>query len=105
MSAVGALVGVRVRRLLDAIDIVAAATIDALRGALPAFDPRVHRLRPLNGQSRSAANIVLALRGSSRTAGPGSSRLQDAYSLRCAAQVHGAAREAHRFSQSSSTPT
>lgn len=97
MSAIGALVGVRVGRLLDAIDVVAASTIDALRGALPAFDPRVHALRASHGQSTSAANIRTALRDSSRIAGPGSSRLQDAYSLRCAAQVHGAAREAWRF--------
>jgi histidine ammonia-lyase len=97
MSAIGALLVVRVARLLDAIDLVAAATIDALRGALPAFDARVHRLRPLAGQSTSAANISAALLGSSRIAGPGSARLQDAYSLRCAAQVHGAAREAVRF--------
>ncbi len=97
MSAIGALLAVRVERLLDAIDLVAAATIDALRGALPAFDARVHRLRPLAGQQASAANISAALDGSSRIAGPGSARLQDAYSLRCAAQVHGAAREALRF--------
>jgi histidine ammonia-lyase len=97
MSAIGALLAMRVSRLLDAIDGVAAATIDALRGALPAFDPRVHRLRPLAGQSTSAANISAALQGSSRTAGPGAARLQDAYSLRCAAQVHGAAREVFRF--------
>ncbi len=97
MSAIGALLTVRVARLLDAVDLVAAATIDALRGALAAFDPRVHRLRPLAGQSVSAANIATSLRGSQRIAGPGSSRLQDAYSLRCAAQVHGAAREALRF--------
>ncbi len=103
MSAIGALVATRVARLLDGIDVVCAATVDALRGALPAFDPRVHRLRPLGGQARSAANIVAALRGSQRVggdpsrAGVGSGSLQDAYSLRCAAQVHGAAREGFRF--------
>jgi histidine ammonia-lyase len=97
MSAVGALVAVRVGALLEAIDLVTAATIEALRGALPAFDPRVHRLRRLRGQGASAANIYTALTGSSRIAGPGSARLQDAYSLRCAAQVHGAAREGYRF--------
>jgi histidine ammonia-lyase len=103
MSAIGALVATRVARLLDGIDAVTAATVDALRGALPAFDPRVHRLRPLGGQARSAANIVAALRGSERVggdrtrAGIGSGSLQDAYSLRCAAQVHGAAREGFRF--------
>ncbi len=97
MGAIGALLSVRVAALLQAADLVAAATIDALRGALPAFDPRVHRLRPLGGQAASAANIARALQGSGRIAGPGSSRLQDAYSLRCAAQVHGAAREGWRF--------
>jgi histidine ammonia-lyase len=103
MSAIGALVAARVGRLLDGIDAVTAATIDALRGALPAFDPRVHRLRPLGGQARSAANIVAALHGSERVGGDrtrariGSGSLQDAYSLRCAAQVHGAAREGFRF--------
>ncbi len=97
MSAIGALLVVRVRRLLDAVDVVAAATIDALRGALPAFEARVHSLRPLAGQSASAAHIRAALHGSTRTAGPGSARLQDAYSLRCSAPVHGAAREGFRF--------
>ena len=103
MSAIGALLAVRVARLLDAVDVVTAATIDALRGALPAFDERVHRLRAQRGQSASAANIRGALRGSSRVGGDrvrggiGSGRLQDAYSLRCAAQVHGAAREGFRF--------
>jgi histidine ammonia-lyase len=97
MSAIGALLLVRVGRLLDAVDTVTAVTVDALRGALAAFEARVHRLRPLAGQSASAANIRAALAGSTRTAGPGSARLQDAYSLRCAAQVHGAAREGFRF--------
>jgi histidine ammonia-lyase len=97
MSGIGALLAVRVGTLLDAVDLVTATTIEALRGARPAFDARVHRLRPLAGQARSAANITAALEGSTRTAGPGSTRLQDAYSLRCAAQVHGAAREGFRF--------
>jgi histidine ammonia-lyase len=97
MSAIGGLLAARIGRLLEAVDAVAAATIDALRGALPAFEERVHRLRPLSGQSAAAANIRAALAGSSRTAAPGSGRLQDAYSLRCAAQVHGAAREGYRF--------
>jgi histidine ammonia-lyase len=106
MSAIGALLAVRVGRLLDAVDAVTAATIDALRGALPAFDERVHQLRAQLGQRASAANIRAALQGSSRVGGTrsppprrgiGSGRLQDAYSLRCAAQVHGAAREGFRF--------
>jgi histidine ammonia-lyase len=94
MAAVGALVSVRVRALLDTIDLVAAITVDALRGAVAAFDPRVHELRAIDGQTASAANIRAALAGSERH---GTGRLQDAYSLRCAAQVHGAAREAFAF--------
>jgi histidine ammonia-lyase len=97
MAAIGALLTVRVRDLLDTIDLVTAATVDALRGATPAFDPRVHALRPVGGQVTSAANILRALAGSTRVSGPGGARLQDAYSLRCAAQVHGAAREAFDF--------
>jgi histidine ammonia-lyase len=97
MAAIGAVLVGRVGVLLDTIDLAAAATLDALRGSLPAFDPRVHRLRPLDGQRLSALHVRAALSGSSRTNGHGSGRLQDAYSLRCAAQVHGAAREALRF--------
>jgi histidine ammonia-lyase len=96
MSAIGALLTVRVRALLDVADLAAAVTVDALRGATPAFDRRVHALRPLEGQIRSAANIRAALHGSGRS-GVAGGRLQDAYSLRCAAQVHGAAREAFGF--------
>jgi histidine ammonia-lyase len=97
MAAIGALLVGRVDALLDTIDLAAASTLDALRGSLPAFDARVHRLRPLDGQRLSALHVRAALSGSSRTNGYGSGRLQDAYSLRCAAQVHGAAREALRF--------
>jgi histidine ammonia-lyase len=97
MSGIGAVLAVRVGALLDTVDAVTAATIDAMRGNLAAFEDRVHALRPLNGQRRSAANVRAALEGSTRTAGLGSPRLQDAYSLRCAAQVHGAAREGFRF--------
>ena len=94
MAAVGALLVVRVRDLLDTIDLVAAATVDALRGNAAAFDERVQALRGLDGQTASAALIRRALAGSERGFDV---RVQDAYSLRCAAQVHGAAREAFGF--------
>jgi len=97
MAATGALLTVRARALLDTIDLVCACTLDALRGATAAFDPRVHAIRGLRGQSQSATNILCAVSGSSRVSGPAGARLQDAYSLRCAAQVHGAAREAFAF--------
>jgi histidine ammonia-lyase len=97
MAGIGALVAVRVRSLLDTADLVAAITIEALRGARPAFDPRVHALRAVPGQIQSAANIVAALEGSERARDRNGATLQDAYSLRCAAQVHGAAREGYGF--------
>lgn len=97
MSAIGALCAGRAARLLDVADLVASVTIDALRGAIPAFDERVHALRPVPGQVASAANIRAALADSSRATAGDDGRLQDAYSLRCAAQVHGSAREAVDF--------
>jgi histidine ammonia-lyase len=96
MAGIGALLVVRVRRLLDVADLVAATTIDALHGALAPFDSRVHRLRGIAGQRESAAIIAAALRGSDYDRG-GDESLQDAYSLRCAAQIHGSAREAWGF--------
>lgn len=97
MCAIGALLSVRVAALLDVADLAAAVTIDALRGALPAFDARVHALRPLAGQGRAAANVRALLRGSQRVRDGGSGTLQDAYSLRCVPQIHGAAREGAAF--------
>src|SRR3989440_7646171 len=78
--------------LLLTADAVAALSVEALRGSRTAFDPRIHALRPHPGQLASAARIFALTEGS----GIAEShvlcdRVQDAYSLRCAAQVHGAA--------------
>jgi histidine ammonia-lyase len=78
--------------LLLTADVVAALSVEALRGSRTAFDPRIHALRPHPGQVASAARIFALTEGS----GIAEShvlcdRVQDAYSLRCAAQVHGAA--------------
>jgi histidine ammonia-lyase len=69
----------------------AALSIEALRGAVTAFDPRLHDARPHPGQVLSASHLIGLLRGSMipRTHGEGS-RIQDAYCLRCIPQVHGA---------------
>ncbi len=71
-------------------DAAASLTLEALQANRTAFDPRIHRLRPFPGQERSAANIRRLTEGSSRLQGPGSAKVQDAYSLRCVPQVHGA---------------
>src|SRR5207237_3768351 len=78
--------------------IAAALSIDALRGSLHPFEARIHDARPFGGQVASAANIERLLRGSAiNKSHEHCGRVQDAYSLRCAAQVHGATREALRF--------
>jgi histidine ammonia-lyase len=85
----------RLLRLLKAADLVAALTLDTLRGTDAAFDPRIHEARPHPGQIVSARNLraLLAhspLRESHRDCGV----VQDAYALRCIPQVHGTARDA-----------
>ena len=85
-------------RLARAADVAAALSIDALRGSTRPFDPRIHRARPHAGQAVSAANIAALLEGSAINASHANcGRVQDAYSVRCAAQVHGAARDVLAF--------
>ena len=86
-----------------AADIAAALSIDALRGSIHPFDPRIHAARPFAGQRISAANIerLVSAEGGSAVnrSHRGCGRVQDAYSMRCAAQVHGATRDALRFAR------
>ena len=85
-------------RLADAADVAAALSIDALQGSMKPFDPRIHEARAFDGQQTSAARIRALLEGSAINASHANcGRVQDAYSLRCAAQVHGAARDAIAF--------
>jgi histidine ammonia-lyase len=98
MSAFGALGVVRARRLAVVADIACALSVEALQGSRQSFRPEVHALRPLRGQAMSAENILRLLQDSTvmeshRWCG----RVQDAYSLRCAPQVHGASRDVLGF--------
>src|SRR5205823_10682237 len=82
------------RRLAVAADIACALTLEALQGSRAAFVPEVHALRPLPGQRDAAANALRLVEGSAiMEAHRWCDRVQDAYSLRCAPQVHGAARD------------
>ena len=84
--------------LARAADIAAALSIDALRGSIHPFEARIHEARPFAGQRTSAANIEALMRGSGiNKSHEFCGKVQDAYSMRCAAQVHGATREALRF--------
>ena len=85
-------------RLARAADIAAAMSIDGLQGSTRPFDRRIHDARGFPGQSTSASNLVTLLSGSGINAAHANcGRVQDAYSMRCAAQVHGSAREAFAF--------
>ncbi|MGN6797139.1 MAG: histidine ammonia-lyase [Gaiellaceae bacterium] len=94
MAAQAALALVRARRLAHAADCACALSLEALQGSRNSFIPQVHELRPLRGQVASARNILRLLEGSAVIeAHRWCDKVQDAYSLRCAPQVHGASRD------------
>lgn len=94
MLAIGCLALHEAEALAEAADLVCAMSLDALKGTPRAFDPRVHEARPQRGQIASAANLRRILEGSEiRLSHIACRRVQDAYSLRCAPQVHGAVRD------------
>ena len=101
MLAVGILAAERVARLAKAADVVAAMSVEGALGSDRVFDERLQALRPHAGQVASAANLRRLLAGSAIVASHRDSThlVQDAYSLRCAPQVHGATREVLRFTQ------
>ncbi|HVF28474.1 MAG TPA: histidine ammonia-lyase [Pyrinomonadaceae bacterium] len=96
MTATGALALERADRLARVADIAGAMSLEALRGTPAAFDERIHRARPHRGQREVAAHLRELLRESEIRAShlENDPRVQDAYSLRCMPQVHGAARDA-----------
>jgi histidine ammonia-lyase len=94
MLAVGTLSLLAAETLVDSADVIGSMTLDALRGTDVAFDERIHRARPHAGQIKSAANLRRMLEGSQiRESHRDCGRVQDAYSLRCIPQVHGAVRD------------
>jgi histidine ammonia-lyase len=98
MAAFGALGIVRARRLALAADIACSLTIEALEGSRQCFRAEVQELRPLRGQGESAANLRRLVEGSDvMESHRWCDRVQDAYSLRCAPQVHGACRDLLRY--------
>src|SRR5476651_926951 len=97
-TAVLALALAAAEQVTRAADIAAALSIDALRGSIHPFEARIHQARPFPGQRTSAANIEALMRGSGiNHSHEFCGKVQDAYSLRCAAQVQGATRDALRF--------
>ncbi|MBN1314447.1 MAG: histidine ammonia-lyase [Anaerolineales bacterium] len=96
MTAIGALTVYDSEILFKTADVIAAMTLDALRGKDVAFRDDVQQLRPHRGQIESASNVRAAIEGSELIAGP-TEMVQDAYSLRCIPQVHGASRDAFHY--------
>ncbi len=93
MTAAAALAVYDAGLLMKTADLNAALTLEALRGIINAFDPRVHEARGHRGQIRSARNIFSLVEGSEYVTRQGELRVQDAYALRCTPQVHGACRD------------
>jgi len=93
MTAIGALTLYDTIMLSKMADIAAALTMEALNGITDAFDPRVHNVRPHCGQINTGENILRLLENSKMTSRQGELRVQDAYSLRCIPQVHGASKD------------
>jgi histidine ammonia-lyase len=95
MTGIAALALLKAEHLTQMADVCAAASVDALLGTPAAFDPLIHNLRPYPGQKKSAANLYNILKNSPlRESHRNCKNVQDAYSLRCTPQVHGAVREA-----------
>jgi histidine ammonia-lyase len=100
MAAAGALALVRAGRLAKVADLACALSVEALQASRVSFLPEIHALRPLRGQQESAANIARLLEGSAIIeAHRWCDKVQDAYSLRCAPQVHGASRDLLRYAE------
>jgi histidine ammonia-lyase len=95
MAGLGALSLLEARRLATIADVAGAMSLEALKGSQHPFDDRLMKLRPHPGQAETASNLRRMLAGSAimeshRDCG----KVQDAYSLRCMPQVHGATRDA-----------
>jgi len=98
MTAVGILSLLRAERLCKLADIVGACTLDALEGTLTAFDPDIQKVRPFPGHLAVSKNFQKLCRKSEiEESHKFCSRIQDAYSLRCIPQVHGAVRDGLSF--------
>jgi histidine ammonia-lyase len=101
MGAIGALALHRAEQLVRLADVAGAMTLEALKGTPVAFDERIHTARPHPGQVEVAAHLRELLRDSEirQSHLDNDPRVQDAYSLRCMPQVHGAIRTALRHAR------
>jgi histidine ammonia-lyase len=99
MTAVGLLETARAIKLADLADTSGCLSLEALHGTLSAFDDRIHQLRPHPRQVECARNLRQILDGSEFVRGFDPTNVQDAYTLRCIPQVHGACRDAVAYAE------
>ena len=97
MTAIGALNLYDAINILKISDIAASLTLEALRGIKDAYDLRIHKIRPHLGQINTAENILNLIDKSTFITRQGELRVQDAYTLRCVPQVHGASKDAINY--------
>ena len=97
MTSVGALAVYDAIAMVKVADIAAALSFEANRGVIDALDHRLHDVRPHDGQRNTAANLRNLLADSGNTTRQAQIRVQDAYSLRCVPQVHGASHDAINY--------
>ena len=100
MTAIGALLVDSAETLMASANAAAALTIEAQNGTLRAFSPQIHQIRPQNFQAETATQIRNLLEDSQFTRPDNSLNVQDAYSLRCIPQVHGAVSNAIAYARS-----
>lgn len=99
MCALGVLETARAEALSETADLAGCLSLEALHGTDLAFDERIHALRPFPRQQACAANLRALLADSAFTRGYDPAHVQDAYTLRCIPQVHGAARDAIAYAR------
>lgn len=100
MGALGVLALIDAFELFKAASIAAAMSFEALKGIASAFDRQVHAARPHRGQITCAALMLRLIQGSDLLTRREQERIQDAYTLRCIPQVHGATLDALRYIRS-----
>ena len=97
MTAMGAITIYDTINLMKTADISLCLTMEALNGITCAMDERVHLVRPHKGQFNTAKNVLKIVEGSEMVSEQGQLRTQDAYSLRCSPQIHGAVKDALEY--------
>ena len=104
MTAIGAHTVHQAEQLAKLADIAAAMSLEVLLGSNTQFHKKIHRIRPHQGQTQSAANLRKITEASEIISShKDCDRIQDAYSLRCSPQVHGASRDTIQFAKQTIT--